>query len=148
MKTKIIAVLTSFCLVFTAPALAAASEMSSGIGSKAAAMFEVSDPRSIEAAELSEKEMRETEGEVLPLVAGALMAGAASAWTYHGMHYRKHGTLGDSKGALIETGIGIGMYFAGGGWIGTAAKLGKAGRTANLIRNTGQSQVASLANPY
>ena len=34
-------------------------------------------------AELSQKEMKETEGEFLPLLAGALMGGAISAWANH-----------------------------------------------------------------
>lgn len=147
MKTKIIAVLTSFCIVFTVPALAMAKDMSSGIGSGAADMFEASSTESIEAARLSEKEMKETEGEVLPLVAGVLMSGAIGAWTHHGQQYLETGELGTSGGAAMAAGTSMATTAVSGG-IGHAAKLGKAGKTALSIRGEAQNQlVNNTLNP-
>lgn len=142
MKTKIIAVLTSFCIVFTVPALAMAKDMSSGTGSGASEMFEASSTGPIEAARLSEKEMKETEGEVLPLVAGALMSGAMGAWIHHLDQYSETGELGTSGGAAMAAGTNIATAAVSGG-IGHAAKLGKAGKTALKIRGEAQNQLVN-----
>lgn len=78
-------------------------------------------------AELSQKEMKETEGAFLPIVAGALMGGAISAWANHGISKIKTGQFASTRSTLAATAGGM----IGGGY--SSAMLRGAGITTSAF---------------
>ena len=91
-------------------------------------------------AELSQKEMKETEGEFLPLLAGVLMGGAISAWANHGISKIKTGQFASTRSTLAATAGGmIGSAYSNamlrGAGIATNAFARSAWRGGNAVPN-------------
>ncbi|WP_455019284.1 hypothetical protein [Neisseria sicca] len=91
-------------------------------------------------AELSQKEMKETEGAFLPIVAGALMGGAISAWANHGISKIKTGQFASTRSTLAATAGGMigGGYSSAmlrGAGIATSAFARSAWKGGNAIPN-------------
>lgn len=61
----------------------------------------------LQAIALSDKEMAETEGAVLPLVAAVLVGGATSAWFNHGASFVTTGKPASVRSTLFATGAGM-----------------------------------------
>ena len=86
--------------------------------------------QNIKAVELSQTEMKETQGEVAPLIlAAAAVGGAVGAWGYHISNYRHHGKLGTAQGAAQAAGIGA-LSGAAATGLSAAAGGGLAGHLA------------------
>ena len=126
-------VVTTLLALMAVPAAAGvhqAESMASGMYQHLAdpgLVFEMDNTMPLELAELSRREMIETEGEFVPLayLAGVLAYGAINAWSYHGDHYFKHGRLGSSRGAAAAAGRGMVTHGIGGG-IASASRLPRA----------------------
>ena len=74
--------------------------------------------------------MKETQGEVAPLIlAAAAVGGAVGAWGYHGSNYYHHGKLGTAQGAAQAAGIGA-LSGAAAAGLSAAAGGGLAGHLA------------------
>ena len=111
-------------------------------------VFELDNTMPLELAELSRQEMIETEGELAPLVVLAILgSSAASAWTYHGVNYLKHGELGSSQGAAFSAGAGALAATKG---TAIVAGYGLRGTTAGILRvHTFKVDTAlQMANPW
>lgn len=72
--------------------------------------------QNVKAIQLSQAEMKETQGEFVPIIAAAAFGGALGAWEYHGANLYNHGKLGTAQGAATAAGIGAAT--------GVAAKQG------------------------
>ncbi|WP_127292532.1 hypothetical protein [Neisseria meningitidis] len=77
---------------------------------------QVFDSQNVKAIQLSQAEMKETQGEFVPIIAAAAFGGALGAWEYHGANLYNHGKLGTAQGAATAAGIGAAT--------GVAAKQG------------------------
>lgn len=111
-------------------------------------VFEIDNTMPVEVAELSRQEMIETEGEVLPMVALAILGNAAlSAWSYHGWNYYKHGELGSSRGAAFAACAGAIASTKGSAIV---AGYGLRGTTAGILRvqTFKVDQALQMANPW
>lgn len=75
-------------------------------------VFDTTQLENVQALELSNQEMKETQGAVLPFVAAALMGGAFGAWSNHGMSYYNTGNFASLNSTLWATGGGA----IGGGY--------------------------------
>lgn len=105
------------------------------------AVFDSSQVNNIQVLELSNKEMNETKGAVLPLIAGALVGGALGAWSNHGINYYKTGEFASTQSTLLATGAGaIGGGYTNlmlrGAGISTSAFAPSAWQGTNGIANT------------
>lgn len=63
------------------------------------------DAKPMQLAALSQQEMKETEGALLPVLF-ILGSAAVSAWSYHGINYYNTGSIGSSSGAAWAAGMG------------------------------------------
>lgn len=86
--------------------------------------------QNVKAIELSQTEMKETQGELIPLaVAPFAFGGALGAWGYHGANLYQHGKLGTAQGAAQAAAIGAATGGAASG-LSAAAGGGVAGNLA------------------
>jgi hypothetical protein len=97
-------------------------------------IFEMDSSQSVELALLSSKEMKSTEGTLIPVLF-ILGSAAVSAWSYHGVNYYNTGSIGSSSGAA---------WAAGAGGLAAAAPMT---RVLGPYPNTGGFGVA-LARPF
>ncbi len=95
---------------------------------------------------LSPEEMKNTEGQLLPLLL-VLGGGAISSWTYHGINYLNHGRLGTSSGAAWAAGAGM-LGGVHGGGLATYAGLQGAPKAYTAFRGFGISATWNAANPW
>ena len=109
-------------------------------------IFNMENDQSMELAALSSEEMKETQGEFLPLLA-IVGAGAISSWAYHGMNYYNHGRLGSSSGAAWAAGAGMVGGLHGGG-LAAAGGLSGASRIYVTGRGMGVGASWNAANPW
>lgn len=63
--------------------------------------------QNLQVATLSEQEMKDTEGAVLPFVAATLIGGATSAWLNHGISYATTGKPASVESTIVATGTGM-----------------------------------------
>lgn len=107
MKKQISAAVMIFSII-------AAPSMAQGVDKQAfeAKVFDVQAAKPLQLAELSKQEMKETEGAWVPLLAGALVGGAISAWSNHGISYYKTGQPASTRSTLAATAGGM----IGGGY--------------------------------
>ncbi|HFC5889336.1 TPA: hypothetical protein ACJL58_000161 [Neisseria meningitidis] len=90
---------------------------------------QVFDSQNVKAIQLSQAEMKETQGEFVPIIAAAAFGGALGAWGYHGANLYNHGKLGTAQGAATAAGIGAATGVAATG-LAAAAGGGLAGNLA------------------
>jgi hypothetical protein len=110
------------------------------------ALFE-QDAKPMQLAALSEQEMRETEGALLPLFAAMAVGAAVSAWGYHARSYYQTGRIGTSAGAAWAAGAGALGALHGRGLV---AYAGLRGISAAYVTARGMAVGAAwnAANPY
>ena len=104
-------------------------------------IFDTTQLENIQVLELSNQEMTETKGAVLPFVAGALMGGALGAWSNHAISYYQTGDFASTQSTLFATGAGaIGGGYTNlmlrGAGISTSAFAPSAWQGTNGIANT------------
>ncbi len=116
--------------------------MANGLDNQAfeSQVFHTQADAPMQLAELSPQEMKETEGAFLPLVAGALMGGAISAWANHGISKIKTGQFASTRSTLAATAGGMigGAYsnaMLRGAWIATNAFARSAWKGGNAVPN-------------
>ncbi|WP_238524155.1 hypothetical protein [Neisseria meningitidis] len=90
---------------------------------------QVFDSQNVKTIQLSQAEMKETQGEFVPIIAAAAFGGALGAWGYHGANLYNHGKLGTAQGAATAAGIGAATGVAATG-LAAAAGGGLAGNLA------------------
>lgn len=90
---------------------------------------QVFDSQNVKAIQLSQAEMKETQGEFVPIIAAAAFGGALGTWGYHGANLYNHGKLGTAQGAATAAGIGAATGVAATG-LAAAAGGGLAGNLA------------------
>lgn len=107
MKKQITAAMIIFAMI-------ASPAMAKGLDNQAfaAKVFDTEAGKTMQLAELSAQEMKETEGAALPFVAAALMGGAISAWTNHGISYYRTGQPASTRSTVAATAGGM----IGGGY--------------------------------
>ncbi len=148
MKNGIIAFIVTFNLIFSVPGATLAEDLAIGTSTKKMArMFEAKDMSRIDVACLSNKEMRETEGELFG-VGTLFVVGSAcvSAWMHHYDQYQKTGHLGSSAGAAYAAGTSL---LTGGiaSGVSSGANLGKIGAAYFSVRGSVQNYGLSKFNP-
>lgn len=112
-------------------AMIASPVMAKGLDNQSfvAKVFDTEIGKPMQLAELSAQEMRETEGEAIPLALMVAGSGAFSAWKYHYDVYKATGHIGSAGGAARAAALGSGISAASGG-LGAAAGGGLAGTAA------------------
>lgn len=109
----------------------------------------------VKAIELSQTEMQETQGAILPLVLGGLVGANAGMWGQHAYSYKKKGRFATPKelvkpaiiGASIGTG-GAALGAASGGGIAGLAAWGPVTSATNtsaqlIYNNAGKNNAVS-----
>ncbi|WP_373747231.1 hypothetical protein [Neisseria dentiae] len=122
MKKQISAAVMIFSII-------AAPSMAQGVDKQAfeAKVFDVQADKPLQLAELSKKEMKETEGAALwfaPALAVTLGGGAIGAWGNHAHSYARTGQPASVSSTLNATGNGmmVGASLYGAGRVGSVAK--------------------------
>ena len=69
--------------------------------------FAFDDVENVQALAMTDGEMAETQGAILPFVAATLVGGATSAWFNHGVSYVRTGRPASVKSTLVATGTGM-----------------------------------------
>lgn len=101
-------------------------------------VFEIASDKSLQAVELSETEMKETEGKILPILIGA----AAGAWGYHAFSYARTGSIGSSSGAAISAvfgGASAGLTSVSGGSLAARVTWGMNTGAMNTVAQIGNT---------
>lgn len=110
---------TALSMSLTVPALA---EVSAPVNNNQQVQNELAyafgDNNNLQAKAITTQEMKDTQGAILPIVAGVLMGGAISAWTNHGISYATTGHLASTKSTVMATGAGM----VGGAYSGVMLK--------------------------
>ncbi|HGG9958681.1 TPA: hypothetical protein ACJKEL_000944 [Neisseria meningitidis] len=108
---------------------------------------QVFDSQNVKAIQLSQAEMKETQGEFVPIIAAAAFGGALGTWGYHGANLYNHGKLGTAQGAATAAGIGAatGVAATGVAATGLAAAAG-GGLAGNLAWRPGIHALGFGAN--
>ena len=110
-----------------------------------AQVFHNETAQPMQLGELSAQEMKETEGNFLPLGLVVAGSGAFGAWKYHYDVYKATGRIGTAGGAARAAAIGSGSAAIGGG-MGAAAGKGIAGAAAWTPGTFAFGQGAQKAN--
>lgn len=103
-------------------------------------IFDASQFENIQATELSNQEMKDTQGALLPFFAGVLMGGAVGAWSNHGITYYQTGDFASTQSTLFATGAGA----IGGGY--SNLMLRGAGISTNVFAPSAWQGVNRLPN--
>ena len=101
-------------------------------------VFEIAPNQSLQAVELSESQMKETEGKILPILIGA----AAGAWGYHAFSYARTGSIGSSSGAAISAvfgGASVGLGGVSGGSLAARTTWGMNTGAMNTVAQIGNA---------
>lgn len=110
-------------------------------------VFDITQSENIQALELSNQEMKDTQGAILPFIAAIAVGGAFGAWSNHGITYLQTGNFASVNSTLYATGAGA----IGGGYTNlmlrgagiatspfvTSAWKGSTGATNVFIRGNG-----------
>lgn len=118
-------------------------------------VFNTDDVTNLQVATLSETEMKETEGALLPFVAVALSGGAVGAWGNHAHSYKTTGQPASVSSTLKATGTGIatGASMYGGGRalrpiVGTPQNWVRVGPSFSKSQNVHTQAIRWGSNSY